>query len=130
MAVISVLPVAAAFLFLIFAIYTGLKGKKAAKNLWWFPAVLSLLFAVFTLMAVVNEGMFSFWPEHVRNLWGNQIWFDLLLAVGIGWFLIVPRATAAGMHILPWLIVVICSGCIGFLAMLSRLLYLEENRAK
>ena len=60
-------------------------------------------------------------------MWGNQIWFDLLLAVGIGWFLIVPQAKAQGMRLLPWGIIVLSTGCIGFTAMVARMLYLRER---
>ncbi|MCX5739995.1 MAG: hypothetical protein NTZ61_16160, partial [Proteobacteria bacterium] len=69
----------------------------------------------------------GFWTEHTRNLWGNQIWIDLLSAVGIAWFLIVPQAKALGMRPLPWLVLVACTGCIGFLAMTARLLYLRDR---
>ena len=127
MALTSILPIFAGVLFIIFTIYTALKEPMPAKATWLFPAILSILFALYTLAAIVNEGVFAFWPEHIRNMWGNQIWFDLLLAVGLGWFLIVQRAKAVNMNIFPWLIIVICSGCIGFLAMISRLLYLEDT---
>jgi hypothetical protein len=91
------------------------------------PAAASLCFLLFSLHAISAEGMLGFWPEHTRNLWGNQIWIDLLLAVGIGWFLIVPQAKALGMRPLPWLVLVACTGCIGFLAMTARLLYLRDR---
>ena len=63
--------------------------------------------------------------EQVRNAWGNQIWLDLLLAIGIAWFLIPPESKARGMRPWLWLTLIVCSGCVGFLAMLSRLLYLR-----
>lgn len=97
---------------------------------WQVPAVLSVLFLGWSVWAIVTEGPTGFWPIHTANLWGNQVWFDLLLAAGIGWTLIVPRARAAEMNVALWLPVVPLSGCIGFLAMLARLLYLEERRAK
>jgi hypothetical protein len=60
-------------------------------------------------------------------MWGNQIWFDLLLAAGIGWFLIVPQAKDLNMRLLPWLVLIVCTGCIGFSAMVARMLYLREH---
>lgn len=129
MTLTSLLPVIAASLFLLFALYVAAKGGAPMKNIWLLPAALSLLFLLFSVQAVITEGMLGFWTEHTRNLWGNQIWFDLLLAVGIGWFLIVAQARAQGMRLPLWLVLIACTGCIGFLAMLSRLLYLQARTA-
>jgi len=125
----SVLPLIAGCVFFIFGMYRVLGNDTPMPRAWLFPAVLAGLFLLFSLYAVAVEGPVGFWPEHTRNVWGNQIWFDLLLAVGIGWFLIVPQAKAVGMRPLPWLILVLCTGNIGFLAMVARLLYLRENAA-
>jgi hypothetical protein len=127
MTVTSLLPVIAASLFLLFALYVAGKKDARMKKTWLLPAALSLLFMLFSLQAVTSEGMFGFWPEHTRNLWGNQIWLDLLLAVGIGWFFVVPQAKALGMRPLPWLALIACTGCIGYLGMIARLLYLREH---
>lgn len=97
---------------------------------WQVPAVLSVLFLGWSVWAILAEGPTGFWPIHTANLWGNQVWFDLLLAAGIGWTLMVSRARAAGMNVALWLPVVPLSGSIGLLAMFARLLYLEERRAK
>lgn len=122
-------PWAAAAAFAFFAAYSLLRGSTRTRSSWLFPAGLSAAFALFSLQAVIAEGPMGFWPEHTRNLWGNQIWFDLLLAVGIGWFLIVAQARAQGMRLPLWLVLIACTGCIGFLAMLSRLLYLQARTA-
>jgi hypothetical protein len=125
----KILPAVAAVLFVIFVLYNICKEGEG-KNRWIFPAVLSLVFLIFSLAAVIYEGGLGAPTEHIRNLWGNQIWIDLLIAVGIGWFLIVPQAKAQGMRLLPWGIVIILTGCIGFTAMLARLLYLQEQSKK
>lgn len=120
-------PVIAAFFFLLFGLYVVVSNNSPRNGMWLFPATLSLLFLLFSLYTISNLGVLGVWVEHTRNLWGNQIWFDLLLAVGIGWFFIVPQARALGMRLLPWLILIACTGCIGFLAMTARLLYLREH---
>lgn len=121
----SLFPPLSAF-FLVFFMILMLKQVSLPKNLrWLLPVSLSLAFLLFSLTAVITEGGLGFWSEHTRNLWGNQIWFDLLLAVSIGWFLIVPQARQVGMRLIPWLVLIICTGSIGFLAMLARLLYLQ-----
>lgn len=127
MSMTSLVPAIAAILFILFALYIAFKDNASYMKIWLLPAAISLLFLLFSLLTVATEGPFGFWVEHTRNLWGNQIWLDLLLAVGIGWFLIVPQAKALKMSLLPWLILISCTGCIGFLAMLARMLYLREN---
>jgi hypothetical protein len=95
------------------------------KATWAFPAILCALFTAWSLYTAMMEGPTGFWPEHNRNLWGYQIWFDLLLAIGIGWTLIVPRAREQGMRLFPWLALILLTGCIGVSAMFARLLFLE-----
>ncbi len=126
----STFALIAAGLFVASAFYFAVRDASLPKNGWVFPALLSLLFLSFSVAAVVAEGPTGFWPEHVRNLWGNQIWFDLLLAVGIGWYLILPRVKALDMKPVPWLVLVVCTGCIGFLVLLSRVLYLSEKNQR
>jgi hypothetical protein len=123
----SLLPAIAGGLSILFGVAVVVKGDRHIQKIWLLPAALSLLFLLFSLQAIMTEGLFGFWTEHTRNLWGGQIWLDLLLAVGIGWFLVVPQAKALGMRLVPWLVLIVCTGCIGFLAMIARLLYLREN---
>ena len=47
--------------------------------------------------------------------------------MAIGWYLMLPRARAVGMRPAAWLPLVVLSGCVGFLAMLARLSYLEQH---
>lgn len=125
----SLSPIVAAVAFLLFALYISTGSQAHKKTMWLFPGVLSLLFLIFSLQTVASEGVLGFWTEHTRNLWGNQIWFDLLLATGIGWFLVMPQAKSLGIRPLPWLLLIACTGSIGFLAMIARLLYLRERFA-
>ncbi|PZO44131.1 MAG: hypothetical protein DCF19_02695 [Pseudanabaena frigida] len=104
----SLLPAIAAAFFLMFSIYILAKDARPVKNGWIFPAALSILFLLFSLKAIASEGLLGFWFEHTDSLWGNQVWFDLLLGVGIGWYLIVPIPRYASIplvrtHCLHWL---------------------------
>ena len=131
MSITSLTPPIAGLLFVLFASYVAIRDHNVRiKNLWLFPATLSVLFLIFSAYAVALEGPLGFWTEHTRNSWGNQIWFDLLLAAGIGWSFIVPQAKALGMRPLIWVFLVGSTGCIGFLAMIARLLYLQEKAEK
>ena len=103
-------------------------GEGSGKFLsWFFPLCLAIAFLLWSVMAGLAEGPFGFWPEHVRNLWGNQIWFDLLLAVGIGWTFIGPHARAQGMNVPFWLVAILVTGSLGFLLMVARLNFLKSR---
>ncbi len=129
MAFNSLIAICAGLGMIIFACFIALGEGKRLKSGWVFPAAVCGLFLVFSVFAVVTEGPLGFWTEHIRNNWGNQIWFDLLLAASIGWYFIVPQAKAVQMNVLFWMVLVVSSGCIGFTAMLARLLYLQEKSA-
>ncbi|MEY4056689.1 MAG: hypothetical protein RL519_2024 [Pseudomonadota bacterium] len=104
----------------------GAAGGVTAS--WRFAAAVCALFTGWSLYTIAAEGPFGFWPNHSQNAWGNQVWLDLLIAIGIGWALLLPRARAVGMRPLPWLALIVCSGCIGLTAMLARCRYLEARR--
>jgi hypothetical protein len=123
----SLLPAIAGGLSILFGLAVVVKDDRHIQKIWLFPAALSLLFLLFSVQAIMAEGLFGFWAEHTRNLWGSQIWLDLLLVVSIGWFLVVPQAKAIGMRPIPWFVLIVCTGSIGCLAMVARLLYLREN---
>ena len=93
---------------------------------WQVPALLCAAFFAYSLWPILTMGPLGFWNEHVRNLWGVQIWFDLLCAIGVGWALLAPRAQAAGMVPWPWLALIAATGSIGLLAMAARVLYRES----
>lgn len=127
MTLTSIMPLISAGLFVIITIAIIGKSGTSREKAWVFPAVLSALFAGFSIWAVLAEGPLGFWPNHIQNLWGNQVWFDLLIAIGIGFYLLAPKAKTLGMRLPIWLLFICCSGCIGLLAMLSRYLYLQEK---
>jgi hypothetical protein len=126
---VAITPWIAGAAFLAYCVSVALSDGGRRRNAWLFPAALSAAFLAYSLLAIAAEGPLGFWTEHTRNLWGNQIWLDLLLAVGIGWTFVAPQARALGMRLVPWLLLVLGTGCIGFTAMTARLLYLRERRA-
>jgi TRAP-type uncharacterized transport system fused permease subunit len=130
MVLVEFMPWLAGAVAVSFVVSVAMKQQgNATQKSWLLPATLTMVFLAWSISAIVTEGPIGFWREHTRNLWGNQIWFDLLIAVCIGWYLIVPQAKALGMKVLPWSLLIICTGCIGFLAMLSRYLFLKERAA-
>lgn len=123
---IQVVPVVAA------AVCTGLLvacalGADRRRQAWIVPAVLSALFTLLSLRAMLIEGPLGFWPEHTRNLWGNQIFLDLLLAATCAITLSAPAARARGMRLWPWIALILLTGSIGLCAYAARLLYLGRS---
>ncbi len=126
-----VLPIVAAALFLAAIAAPVLAPRRVVDpaRLWPLPLAASVLFLGWTLHAVAAGGLAGVWDAHVRSAWGNQVWFDLLMAVGLAWGLLLPRIQRAGMRPVPWLIAVATTGCIGLYLMLSRCLFLESRRS-
>ena len=91
---------------------------------------LSAGFAAFTAVTIAAEGVWPVIVNHTSNLWGVQVWWDLLFALGVATFLIVPRAKAQGMNLLPWTIFILATASIGLLAMAARLFWLEQARGQ
>jgi hypothetical protein len=85
-------------------------------------------FAGFTAVTIATEGVFPVILNHTSNLWGVQVWWDLLFSLSVATFLILPRARAAGMSVWPWVLFILATASIGLLAMCARLFWLE-NRA-
>jgi hypothetical protein len=119
-----ILPFVAVILFLAVTIAVGI---RRAGN-WTIPAAITALFLGWSIYTVAAEGPVGFWPNHTVNAWGNQVWFDLLIAIAIAWTVLLPRARAAGMQTWPWLGFILATGCIGLGTMYARCLYLEARR--
>ncbi len=91
---------------------------------------LSAGFAAFTAVTIAAEGVWPVIVNHTSNLWGVQVWWDLLFSLGVATFLIAPRAKAQGMNLLPWTIFILATASIGLLAMAARLFWLEQARGQ
>ena len=124
---ITTAPLIAGVVTLLFAIAYSISSSTAAQGKWKIPMALAALFFVFSFYAGLNEGATGFWPEHIRNLWGNQIWFDLLLAASVALYLLIPKAKALGINPLPWAVLTVATGSIGLLAFLAFVLWKQEH---
>jgi hypothetical protein len=120
-----ILPIAALVLFLLTTVREGMRSSTG----WQFAGLICALFLAFSFYTVAAEGPFGFWPNHSQNAWGNQVWFDLLIAIAVSWTLLLPRARSRGMNPWPWLALICATGCIGLLAMFARCRYLETRSA-
>lgn len=93
-------------------------------------AILSAGFAGFTAITIATEGVFPVILNHTSNLWGVQVWWDLLFSLGIAYVLILPRARAQGMNLPLWTALILATASIALLAMCARLFWLERAEAK
>ncbi|MCL4673044.1 MAG: hypothetical protein KJZ64_08925 [Sphingomonadaceae bacterium] len=84
-------------------------------------------FAGLTAVTIAREGVLTVIANHTMNFWGIQVWYDLLIATSLALFFIMPRARAAGMRPLPWVLLVAATASIGLLAMVARLWWLERR---
>ncbi|PXW70173.1 hypothetical protein C7964_10256 [Loktanella sp. PT4BL] len=103
--------------------------STTAGSQWLIPAATGAVFFIFTLVTLAQDGLIQFWVNHTTDFAGNQVWFDLIIAVTIGFYLIAPRAKAVGMPLLPWSVAVFATACIALLPMLARVLWLEQKSA-
>ena len=130
MSILQILP-ALAYLGCVCAIWMIAKGTPTRGTMAWaVPVVLGAGFAVFSIITVAQEGLPQFWVNHSTSLAGNQVWFDLLFAVTIAFYLIAPRARAVGMPIWPWALAVVATACVALLPMLARMIWLEQRGAR
>lgn len=83
-------------------------------------------FAAFTAGTIYSEGLMQVLTNQIANMWGVQVWWDLLIAVTVALFLIAPRARAVGMNLPLWFVLVVATASIGLLAMAVRLFWLER----
>ncbi|PPD15822.1 MAG: hypothetical protein CTY25_04775 [Methylobacterium sp.] len=127
MTLLQILPVLAYAGIVIVVLAAAMEFRLSPALRWLVPATTGLLFTLFSLVTVWQEGIIQFWINHSTNLAGNQVWFDLLLAVGIAFILMAPRARAVGMPLIPWAIFVLATASIGLLPMLARLFWLEHH---
>ncbi len=117
----------AACLFVVFR--HALSPADTSPGNWRWPAALSAIFLAFTLYQIATDGILMFWTNHSVNATGNQVWFDLLMSVSMAFILLLSRARALNMAIIPWAIFVASTASIGLFAMWARVLYLEEKQS-
>jgi hypothetical protein len=127
MTALQILPVLAYVGCVITILMVSFRFSLPKQLIWQISAILGALFLIFSLVTVSREGLTEFWVNHTSSFSGNQVWFDLLFAITIGFYLIAPRARAVGMRLLPWGVAVLATACIALLPMLARLIWLEQR---
>jgi len=98
-----------------------------ARSLWPILVTICGIFLAFSLYVVAREGFSGLLTAHEVNLWGTQVFTDLVLAACIALVLVAPRARRAGVRMLPWTVLTLLTGSIGLYALVARVLYLEAH---
>ncbi|MYE23062.1 MAG: hypothetical protein F4Y01_03825 [Gammaproteobacteria bacterium] len=133
MSLTTAAPILAALAFFAFALTVAVAPPRSESaphaSAWMFPATICVAFLAWTLYALADEGVIAIWQEISRSLWSNQIFIDLLIAVGVALAFLVPEARRLGMKPLPWVVATAATGCIALLAMLARMLFLQAREA-
>lgn len=111
------------------ALATILASRRVTGS-YGLAAALSGGFAAFTAVTIANEGVATVWANHTSNLWGVQVWWDLLISVVLALFFLAPRARAVGMSLPLWALFVAATASIGLLAMAARVFWLESHRGE
>lgn len=95
---------------------------------WLVPLACVAPMVAWTALALAMEGPTAFWPALDGSVWRMQLWYDRLMSLSAAFFLLQNRARAAGMKSEIWVLLVIFTGSIGLLLMLSRTLYFEHRQ--
>jgi hypothetical protein len=94
---------------------------------------LGMILIVFTLVsgyALTTEGPSALWNTLTSSAWGLQVWFDLLIALGVVWLLLQPQLRALGVNPWPWFLLILGTGSIGMLACVIWLRFTSANTDK
>lgn len=129
MSLTQIIPIAAILLALALVLGASFTTGRNMAHSWAFWAFYAVAYAAFTTFAIAADGALTFWTNHSSNWIGNQVWIDLVIAIAIGWILILPEARSRDMNIPFWLVFVVLTATIGFGAMFARLLYLRAQEA-
>jgi hypothetical protein len=105
----------------------SLAFRKRVQESAGLAALLAVGFIAFSAVPIVQEGYLGFIPNHIQNLWGTQVWYDLVIVVVIALVFIVPRARAVGMNVPIWIVAVALTASISLLPMVARLFWLEQR---
>lgn len=128
MTIFQMLALAGAVVAVPVIVYLAMAQKLSENAI--LAASLSAGFGAFTAVTLWSEGIVPLVANHTVNLWGVQVWYDLLISVTVALFFIVPRARKVGMSIPFWVILVGSTASIALLAMTARLFWLEHALAE
>ena len=126
----TVVAIAGMLVFIVAALQITQSKDRVRWPAWLVPAAVVAPLAAWSVLAILREGPFGFIQAQTASLWGMLIWFNLLMSLGVAFFLLQNRARAAGMKSEIWVLLVAFTAGLGLLVMLARMLYLERVEAR
>lgn len=111
---------------LVCAIIAARKSMAPGEGAY-LAAAFGLAFLLYSIVPVVTLGPLGFWVPHTATTWGVQVMLDLVIAITAAFFLLQPRAKAAGVALAPWLVFICLSGSIGLLFTIARVMLAERR---
>ena len=94
------------------------------KHIWILPAFLAVAFFLFTIWTMAATGQpFGFVADHTRSLWGAQVGIDLFNALFVAIYLATVLADRYRFRAWPYILLTLCTGSPGVLALAARVLY-------
>ena len=101
---LALTPYVALFIGGIAAILVAVGWVLARRDTIGSPALAAAVaggFAAYSGVTIWAEGLMPVLANHTSNLWGVQVWWDLLFSLTIALFLIAPRARATASRAAP-----------------------------
>lgn len=127
MSLVQIIPIVGIITVFALILAVTFTDLAKAKGFWLFWLVYAIAYGLFSIWAISEDGLMMFWTNHSTNLVGNQVWIDLIVAVLIGWMLILPEARSRNMNVTFWMVFIMATATIGFGAMIGRVLYLRSQ---
>jgi hypothetical protein len=94
------------------------------KHIWILPAFLAVAFFLFTIWTMAATGQpLGFVAEHTRSPWGAQVGIDLFNALLVGIYFASVLAHQYRFRAWPYILLTLCTGSPGVLALAARVLY-------
>jgi hypothetical protein len=100
------------------------------KHIWILPAFLAVAFLLFTIWTIAATGQpLGFVAEHTHSPWGAQVGIDLLNALVVGIYFARVLANQYRFRAWPYMLLTLCTGSPGVLALAARVLYARSALA-
>lgn len=92
---------------------------SAMRNRWMVFGAVWAVFSLYTAEVAIKGGPLGFLMIPAAHPWGLQVLLDLVFALLIALWGVAPRAKAAGVPVLPYVIATVCLGNVGLLAFVT-----------
>jgi len=89
------------------------------RNRWMLWAAIWAVFTAYSTEVAIKGGPLGFLGIPAAHPWGLQVLLDLMFALAIALWGVAPKARAANVPVVPYVIATLCLGNIGLLAFVT-----------